>query len=77
MDQGLGQSASQLNVSLLTISVFAVVLPGVYHMAMSNISNPQTPDESSNNSDPKEGTHILQISHQVSDFTAMFVGLGA
>ncbi|KZP33338.1 hypothetical protein FIBSPDRAFT_882079 [Athelia psychrophila] len=32
-EQGLGRTASQLNVSLLTLSVFAVVLPGAYHMA--------------------------------------------
>ncbi|KAG1797004.1 calcium/proton exchanger [Suillus plorans] len=33
-EQGFGQSAVQLNVSLLTISVIAVLLPGAFHMAL-------------------------------------------
>ncbi|KAG1873383.1 Sodium/calcium exchanger protein-domain-containing protein [Suillus tomentosus] len=33
-EQGFGQSAVQLNSSLLTISVIAVLLPGAFHMAL-------------------------------------------
>ncbi|KAG2112550.1 calcium proton exchanger [Suillus discolor] len=33
-EQGFGQSAVQLNLSLLTISVIAVLLPGAFHMAL-------------------------------------------
>ncbi|KAG2130002.1 calcium/proton exchanger [Suillus cothurnatus] len=33
-EQGFGQSAVQLNSSLLTISVIAILLPGAFHMAL-------------------------------------------
>lgn len=33
-EQGFGQSAVQINSSLLTISVIAVLLPGAFHMAL-------------------------------------------
>ncbi|KZP33351.1 calcium/proton exchanger [Athelia psychrophila] len=64
-EQGLGQSSSQLNASLLTLCVFAVVLPGAYHRAMADILNTQNLDASLSSSDPKEGTQILQISHPI------------
>lgn len=74
-EQGLGQSSSQLNASLLTLCVFAVVLPGAYHRAMADILNTQNLDASLSSSDPKEGTQILQISHPVSDLLLCIVGL--
>ncbi|KZP31725.1 calcium/proton exchanger [Athelia psychrophila] len=64
-EQGFGQSASQLNASLLTVSVIAVLLPGAYHMAVSDTSNTQNPGEPSNSSDLQEGTQILRVSHGV------------
>lgn len=70
-EQGLDQSASQLNALLLTLSVFVVVLPGAYHMAMSAILNSRNHNTSSNSSD-KEGTKMLQISHPVSDFAVVY-----
>ncbi|KAJ8591762.1 calcium proton exchanger [Rhizopogon salebrosus TDB-379] len=33
-EQGFGQTAAQLNSSLLTISVIAVLIPGAFHMAL-------------------------------------------
>ncbi|KAH7884520.1 hypothetical protein F5I97DRAFT_1830969 [Phlebopus sp. FC_14] len=36
-EQGFGQSAVQLNSSLLTISVIAVLLPGAFHMALQGL----------------------------------------
>ncbi|KAG5726554.1 Vacuolar calcium ion transporter [Termitomyces sp. T112] len=47
--QGFGASATQLNSSLLTISVIAVLLPAAYHF-------------SANGSDVNEGAHILALS---------------
>ncbi|KAG6836827.1 hypothetical protein H0H93_002673 [Arthromyces matolae] len=47
--QGFGASATQLNSSLLTISVIAVLLPAAYHL-------------SSNGTDTDEGSHILALS---------------
>ncbi|KAH7927949.1 calcium/proton exchanger [Leucogyrophana mollusca] len=55
-EQGFGQSAVQLNSSLLTISVIAVLLPGAFHFALSQ------------NTSQDEGTidqEILKTSHGV------------
>lgn len=70
--QGLGPSASQLGALVLTFSVFAVILPGAYHMAVSDILNTESPNATSSGSDPKEGTQILHLSHPVSDFAAVY-----
>ncbi|PPQ69173.1 hypothetical protein CVT26_003547, partial [Gymnopilus dilepis] len=53
-EQGFGVSASQLNSSLLTISVIAVLLPAAFHF---------TADP--NLSDQQEGHDILAVSHGV------------
>lgn len=55
-EQGFGQSAVQLNSSLLTISVIAVLLPGAFHMALQGQPsyNELTTDE-----------NILKTSHGV------------
>ncbi|KAG6872394.1 hypothetical protein C0995_010092 [Termitomyces sp. Mi166 len=50
--QGFGASATQLNSSLLTISVIAVLLPAAYHL-------------SSNGVDNNESAHILALSRGV------------
>lgn len=55
-EQGFGQSAVQLNSSLLTISVIALLLPGAFHMALQG--QPQY-DESSTD------YNILKTSHGV------------
>lgn len=55
-EQGFGVSATQLNSSLLTISVIAVLLPAAYDLALPNDS--ATVD--------REGKNILQVSHGVS-----------
>ncbi|KAJ7494674.1 Sodium/calcium exchanger protein-domain-containing protein [Mycena galericulata] len=52
-EQGFGASATQLNSSLLTISVIAVLLPAAFRFSV-------TPD-----SDPNSGQDILQLSHGV------------
>ncbi|GJE96599.1 calcium proton exchanger [Phanerochaete sordida] len=49
-EQGFGVSATQLNSSLLTISVIAVLLPAAFHFA-------------ANNTDPTETKDILSVSH--------------
>lgn len=64
-EQGFGQSASQLNASLLTISVIAVLIPGAYHLAVADTSNTQNPEGPTNSSDPGEATQILRVSHGV------------
>ncbi|THH12715.1 hypothetical protein EW146_g7433 [Bondarzewia mesenterica] len=60
-EQGFALSATQLNSSLLTLSVIGVLLPAAFHMAV-------TPDNSSE-TDPltnaQEGGDILKISHGV------------
>jgi Ca2+:H+ antiporter len=53
-EQGFGASASQLNASLLTISVIAVLLPAAFNIA----ANPVL-------SDAQEGHDILAVSHGV------------
>lgn len=51
-EQGFGLSATQLNSSLLTISVIAVLLPAAFHLAVDN-------------TDTSEGADILKVSHGV------------
>lgn len=55
-EQGFGQSAVQLNSSLLTISVIAVLLPGAFHMALQG-----QPDYNELSTDE----NILKTSHGV------------
>ncbi|KAG2347960.1 calcium/proton exchanger [Suillus weaverae] len=55
-EQGFGQSAVQLNSSLLTISVIAVLLPGAFQMALQGQSSYDEPSTNSN---------ILKTSHGV------------
>ncbi|KAG8740659.1 hypothetical protein FRC10_004069 [Ceratobasidium sp. 414] len=52
-EQGFMASAAQLNSSLLTISVIAVLLPAAFHFAVKTTS------------DPDEGFDILHMSHGV------------
>ncbi|TRM65056.1 Sodium/calcium exchanger protein-domain-containing protein [Schizophyllum amplum] len=56
-EQGFGVSTTQLNSSLLTISVIAVLLPAAYHLAL-------TDDNTNNDSD--QGYPILALSRGVS-----------
>ncbi|KAL1700241.1 hypothetical protein EV121DRAFT_264313 [Schizophyllum commune] len=56
-EQGFGVSTTQLNSSLLTISVIAVLLPAAYHLAL-------TDDNVSNDQD--QGSPILSLSRGVS-----------
>jgi Ca2+:H+ antiporter len=56
-EQGFGMSATQLNSSLLTISVIAVLLPAAFHLSSSD----------TNISTTLEGSDILKVSHGVSD----------
>ncbi|KAI0787930.1 Sodium/calcium exchanger protein-domain-containing protein [Fomes fomentarius] len=51
-EQGFGVSVTQLNSSLLTISVIAVLLPAAFHFTAGNDID-----------DPKEGQDILAVSH--------------
>ena len=51
-EQGFRLSATQLNSSLLTISVIAVLLPAAFHLTVSS-------------SDSNEGADILKVSHGV------------
>ncbi|KAH7906844.1 Calcium/proton exchanger [Hygrophoropsis aurantiaca] len=55
-EQGFGQSAVQLNSSLLTISVIAVLLPGAFHFALTNTNT--TPESTLDQ-------EILKTSHGV------------
>ncbi|OAX41165.1 Calcium/proton exchanger [Rhizopogon vinicolor AM-OR11-026] len=55
-EQGFGQSAVQLNSSLLTISVIAVLLPGAFHMALQGQTD---------FNEALTDTEILQTSHGV------------
>jgi Ca2+:H+ antiporter len=54
-EQGFGLSAAQLNSSLLTVSVIAVLLPAAFHLAL----------EPTPNADPDEGSDILKLSRGV------------
>jgi Ca2+:H+ antiporter len=55
-EQGFGMSATQLNSSLLTISVIAVLLPAAFHLSFSDTGLNTT----------VEGSDILKVSHGVS-----------
>lgn len=62
-EQGFGTSAVQLNSSLLTISVIAVLLPGAFHLALQNL-----PSYASSQPQYQEGAvdaDILKTSHGV------------
>ncbi|KII89906.1 hypothetical protein PLICRDRAFT_570256 [Plicaturopsis crispa FD-325 SS-3] len=63
-EQGFGVSATQLNSSLLTVSVIAVLLPGAFHIALE-----PTTSSSGTTTDPitdsKEASDILSVSHGV------------
>ncbi|KAJ7626550.1 Calcium/proton exchanger [Mycena polygramma] len=52
-EQGFGASATQLNSSLLTISVIAVLLPAAFRFSVTTAS------------DPNSGADILKVSHGV------------
>jgi Ca2+:H+ antiporter len=56
-EQGFGMSATQLNSSLLTISVIAVLLPAAFHLSSGDTGISTT----------LEGSDILKVSHGVSD----------
>ncbi len=55
--------ASQLNSSLLTLSVIAVLLPAAFHSAVQPTAGGKDPL-----TDAQEGHDILSISHGVSRF---------
>ncbi|KIK63139.1 hypothetical protein GYMLUDRAFT_41459 [Collybiopsis luxurians FD-317 M1] len=55
-EQGFGAVATQLNSSLLTLSVIAVLLPAAFHF---NVNT------SADNADADEGQDILKVSHGV------------
>lgn len=57
-EQGFGQSAVQLNSSLLTISVIAVLLPGAFHMALQGTTNY---DETSTDNEILAASHGIAI----------------
>ena len=59
-EQGFGIGAAQLNSSLLTISVIAVLLPAAFHLSLGN--------GNSDISSTVEGSDILKVSHGVSGF---------
>ncbi|KAG6823064.1 hypothetical protein H0H92_011533 [Tricholoma furcatifolium] len=56
-EQGFGASASQLNSSLLTISVIAILLPAAYNMSAT---------------DPNEGQDILKLSRGLYSHASLF-----
>lgn len=62
-EQGFGAAASQLNSSLLVVSVIAVLLPAAFHLAVS--SGAQDANESTTAFDPDQGEDILRISRGV------------
>ncbi|KAL1694306.1 Sodium/calcium exchanger protein-domain-containing protein [Schizophyllum commune] len=64
-EQGFGVSTTQLNSSLLTISVIAVLLPAAYHLAL-------TDDNVSNDQD--QGSPILSLSRGVSIILLIIYG---
>ncbi|EIM91413.1 calcium/proton exchanger [Stereum hirsutum FP-91666 SS1] len=59
-EQGFGLSATQLNSSLLTLSVIAVLLPAAFHSAVTPLNRYTDPL-----TDAQEGKDILSISHGV------------
>lgn len=60
-EQGFGLSATQLNSSLLTLSVIAVLLPAAFHSAVTPLNSSETDPLT----DAQEGKDILSISHGV------------
>ncbi|KAH8994976.1 calcium/proton exchanger [Lactarius akahatsu] len=62
-EQGFGMSSTQLNSSLLTLSVIAVLLPAAFHSAVQPNSDGQDPL-----TDAQEAHDILAISHGASGF---------
>ncbi|KAH8109579.1 calcium/proton exchanger [Phellopilus nigrolimitatus] len=61
-EQGFGSSASQINSSLLTLSVIAVLLPGAFHLAVQPDASDPTHDPLT---DGQEGADIKKLSHGV------------
>jgi len=61
-EQGFMAGAAQLNSSLLTISVIAVLLPAAFHFAVNT------------NTDPDEGNDILRMSHGVAIILLIIYG---
>ncbi|VDB89808.1 unnamed protein product [Peniophora sp. CBMAI 1063] len=59
-EQGFAFSASQINTSLLTLSVIAVLLPAAFHLALED-----TQTDPNSDARKAEGTDILAISHGV------------
>jgi len=55
-EQGFGATATQLNSSLLTISVIAVLLPAAFNLSIDN----------SVTTNAQEADYILKLSHGVS-----------
>jgi len=64
-EQGFGISATQLNSSLLAVSVIAVLLPAAFHLSVSN-------DTTTTTTTQQEGTEILGVSHGVSRISGNF-----
>ncbi|KAH9014308.1 calcium/proton exchanger [Lactarius pseudohatsudake] len=62
-EQGFGMSSTQLNSSLLTLSVIAVLLPAAFHSAVQPNSDGNDPL-----TDAEEAHDILAISHGASGF---------
>ncbi|KAL5526119.1 hypothetical protein ACEPAG_7457 [Sanghuangporus baumii] len=60
-EQGFGASASQINASLLTLSVVAVLLPAAFHFAV----EPESSSSVDPLSDPQELADIEKLSHGV------------
>ncbi|KZV74613.1 Calcium/proton exchanger [Peniophora sp. CONT] len=63
-EQGFAFSASQINTSLLTLSVIAVLLPAAFHLALHDIPTDSN-STALNTALKNEGTDILAISHGV------------
>ncbi|ETW83093.1 H+/Ca2+ exchanger Vxc1-like protein [Heterobasidion irregulare TC 32-1] len=60
-EQGFGISATQLNSSLLTVSVIGVLLPAAFHMAVT----PDTSTETDPLTNAEERADLLKLSHGV------------
>ncbi|TFY79216.1 hypothetical protein EWM64_g4800 [Hericium alpestre] len=58
-EQGFGIGATQLNSSLMTLSVIGLLLPGAFHLAVQPSPDAPTEDPLTN---PKEGSDILSVS---------------
>ncbi|EJD06395.1 calcium/proton exchanger [Fomitiporia mediterranea MF3/22] len=61
-EQGFGASASQINSSLLTLSVIAVLLPAAFHFAVQPDASDPSEDPLTN---PQEAADITKLSHGV------------